>query len=426
MSASQSQTTVLASLPVGQDDLALARGMRAGDWVFANGIAPTRFAPPSRPLSGEPDFAIQARSVWESLGEVLAAGDADVSRMVRSDQFLPDWRAMPFFHESRRQACGKYIAPSTSVLLPGLLWPRACVTSDVIARSRSGGAVEAIYPDGLDVPSTSSFAPAARAGGLVFVAGFMAAWKPGDLGGIAPEAKVPEGHLWKGNRAQLEVEYLVRRKLEVALKGAGIGLDRVAKANILLRDIEDVPAINQVWRRLFGDAVPATTFLQTRTPGFAIEDARMEINLVAADAGTPLERVPGAAADGAVCDGLPAAVRAGDLLMLSGLVAADANGLVAGARRDPDAPYFVTPIEAEMTRLIEVADRICAAAGARLENVVRIQQAHTNLNDFHAACRAWQKRLPGRPLPVSAVQTPSALVPGGSVQVDLWVYAPRG
>jgi hypothetical protein len=56
---------------------------------------------------------------------------------------------------------------------------------------------------------------------------------------------------------------------------------------------------------------------------------------------------------------------------------------------------------------------------------VRVQQFHTDLNELYPACRVWQRRLPGRPLPLSAVQVPEPLaIPGCSVQLDLWVYAP--
>ncbi|MGF7473488.1 hypothetical protein WFJ45_22005, partial [Salmonella enterica subsp. enterica serovar Minnesota] len=64
-------------------------------------------------------------------------------------------------------------------------------------------------------------------------------------------------------------------------------------------------------------------------------------------------------------------------------------------------------------------------AGTSLENVVRIQQFHTDLREFESTCAAWLKRLDGRPLPISAVQVQSPLVvPGSTVQLDLWVYAP--
>ena len=78
-----------------------------------------------------------------------------------------------------------------------------------------------------------------------------------------------------------------------------------------------------------------------------------------------------------------------------------------------------------MECLLDEAERICKTAGTSLANVVRIQQFHTNLSEFYPACRVWQRRLEGRPLPISAVQVPAPLiVPGCTVQLDLWVYAP--
>jgi enamine deaminase RidA (YjgF/YER057c/UK114 family) len=133
--------------------------------------------------------------------------------------------------------------------------------------------------------------------------------------------------------------------------------------------------------------------------------------------------VPGAAAS--VCDGYPIAMRAGDLLFFSGMLAADADGLVPGARVDPCEPHFGRSIEGQMEYLLSIADATCKAAGTRLENVLRIQQAHTSLADFYPACRQWQQRLPGLPLPISAIEVPGELlVPGCTVQLDLVVYAP--
>ena len=212
---------------------------------------------------------------------MLEAGGTDLAHAVRCDQFLPDWRAMPFFHEVRRNACGQHIPPSTSVLEAGLLLPEAAVTMNLVAVAPDGPALIPLFPPGLDLPATSSFVPVMKAGGFVFVAGLMAAHGVGDLGGIAPEAKVPEGHLWKGNRIQLELAYLIRKKLVPALEAAGSSLARVVKADVAITDMGDVPAFNQVWAKAFGGKVPATTFVPTVRPGLAIADARLEITLVA-------------------------------------------------------------------------------------------------------------------------------------------------
>jgi enamine deaminase RidA (YjgF/YER057c/UK114 family) len=78
-----------------------------------------------------------------------------------------------------------------------------------------------------------------------------------------------------------------------------------------------------------------------------------------------------------------------------------------------------------MEHLLVVADAVCRKAGTSLANVVRIQQVHTDLAEFYPACILWQSRLPGVPLPLSAFQVPAPLlVPGCTVQLDLWVYVP--
>ena len=332
---------------------------------------------------------------------------------------------MPFFHQARRAACGSYVAPSTSILQPGTLIPGAAMMTDMIAVADGGPPVEPIQPSGLDLPSTSSFVPVAKAGDFAFVAGFLAACGEGDLGGIAPEAKVPEGHLWKGNRIQLETRYVIQEKLVHALAGAGLGLEDVVKANVFLWDIEDVPAFNQVWAEAFKGQPPATTIVPTSQPGFAIADARIEINVVATTRRNEIAKVGQGRASAAVCQGHPVAVRTGDLLIFSGMVAADDEGLIPAARIEADRRYVSSSIEAQMEYLIDLAEEVCESAGTSLRNVVRISQTHTDLAEFLPACRVWERRLPGVPLPISAAKVPAPLiVPGCSVQLDLWVYAP--
>ncbi|MBI4342216.1 MAG: RidA family protein [Candidatus Omnitrophica bacterium] len=419
----------LLTVTLGPERIPLARGVRAGGWVFASGVmatdarggpAPEMMNGP-RPLSGLPKRYREASRMFRCAQEVLRAGGTDFPHAVRTDQYFPDWRAVPFFHQARRECCGNYIAPSTSILEPQLRLTQAGMSMEVIAvRPDSGMQVTPVYPPGLDVPSTSSFVPVVKAGGHVFVAGFLAAWKPGDLGGIAPEAKVPEGHLWKGNRIQLEADYIIRNKLMPALDAAGASLNSAVKAQVYLADIHDVPAFNQVWARHFGEHIPATAFVPALDPGFAIAEARCEINLLALASGGPVKKMRSRPASPAVCDGHPVAVKAGDLLCFSGLVASDEGGRVKAGRRKSSSG-----IAAQMEYLLDVAEKTCAEFGTSLENVLRIQQFHTDLEEFYPACRAWKRRLHGRPLPISTLQVPGPLlVPGCTVELDLWVYAP--
>ena len=118
------------------------------------------------------------------------------------------------------------------------------------------------------------------------------------------------------------------------------------------------------------------------------------------------------------------AVRAGDLLFISGLLAADDAGLVRAARMDPAQPYFGSSAQAQMDVVLGNAQKICRAAGTSLANVVRIQQFHTDLKDFFPAYQVWERHLPEQYLPFSAVEVPFLPVPGCCVQLDLWVYVP--
>jgi enamine deaminase RidA (YjgF/YER057c/UK114 family) len=159
-------------------------------------------------------------------------------------------------------------------------------------------------------------------------------------------------------------------------------------------------------------------------PGFFLSDARIEINTIALrDGGKTRKEIVDVGVYPAYA-GYSAGVHAGDLLFLSGLLAIDENGLVEAARRDPAQPYFGSSIQAQMHVMLENAQKICRAAGATLGNVVRIQQYHTDLKDFYPAYKVWEQHLPGQHLPFSAVKVPFLPVPGCSVQLDLWVYAP--
>jgi enamine deaminase RidA (YjgF/YER057c/UK114 family) len=107
-------------------------------------------------------------------------------------------------------------------------------------------------------------------------------------------------------------------------------------------------------------------------------------------------------------------VRAGDLLFLSNLMAVRSNGALAvGA----DAA-------AQMDYMLAAAERLCRKAGTALANLVRVQQFHTDVDDFGKAWQVWDRYLPNQHLPFSAIEVPALGVPGAVVMLDLWVYVP--
>ena len=106
-----SAAPVEALLPIrlGKARIPRARGMRAGPWVFASGILATddkgalmtEALDGGRPLSGLPRWYREALCLYRRAEEVLKAGGTDLAHSVRSDQYFPDWRAVPFLHLCR-------------------------------------------------------------------------------------------------------------------------------------------------------------------------------------------------------------------------------------------------------------------------------------------------------------------------------------
>ena len=120
----------------------------------------------------------------------------------------------------------------------------------------------------------------------------------------------------------------------------------------------------------------------------------------------------------------PAAVRAGDLLCLSALYAADEDGALPAARAAASLRYFGAPVAHQMRAILGAAEDICRASGTSLANVLRAHHFVSDLNVVYPALRIWQDKLAGAPIPFGAVRTPAMPIPGCDVILDAWVYQP--
>ena len=410
-----------------------APGVRAGDWIFATGHkANTDYAGGIAPevISAElPQWNAsklrrEADRIFANVARVIEAGGGTMDRIVRVDQNYTSGRAVESYHDARRAVMKDHIPPSTSTLTGGFLLPQQEIEVNMIGVAANAPLLpQHIRPKDHDVHYTSGYSLALGYGDFVFVAGRMAdSFTFGE--GLAAEARVPDKHLWKGLPIKLEAEFIVKNKIEPALKAAGSSLDDVVKCQVYLRDPDDFAPFNEVWSRFFPKGMPATTLIPAATPGFFLEDARIEINTIALKSGGTTRKQAISAETTPGYRGYTEAVRAGDLLFISGLLAIDGKGLVESARIDPAQPYFGSSVQAQMEAMVAAADKLCRAAGTSLANVVRVQQYHTDLAEFHPAWQVWDRRLPGQHLPFTAVKVPFLPVPGCTVQLDLWVYAP--
>lgn len=419
----------LAPVRIGGSDVWYAPGVRAGDWVFltgheatdhASGLAPEVLANPRLPNHGLPFHRREGDYILARIEALLAGEGTGLSHAVRLDQYYPSWRPVDPYHHARKARFKAGIPPSTSVLMKELLYGGAGIDTSLIAVIPGKGLdPRRADPKDVPVPVHSGFAPSLIAGDYVFVAGQIA--NAEDMEGLHPAAHRPRKALWHGTDIRLQTAVLIDR-LSAGLEAGGSSLDLAVKAQVYLGDIADTADFLDVWNARFGANPCALTIVPTA--GFGQTDCIIEINIfgVRRDGRVKKEIVDAAVPRGAHFG--PAAVRAGDLVCLSGLMAADDHGarypssgalkhLGAGARR-------------QMEMLLDLAGAIATAAGTSLENVVRAHHFHTDLGEFYPAHRAWQTLLPGQPIPFGAIGVPAPMpVPDTSLLLDLWLYAPR-
>lgn len=415
----------------GGGKVAHAPVVRAGKWIFGtglravdgSGVLDKSVSRPSNPLMPPPKPEREARYIFGQLRESLVAAGSDLSRIVRLDQYYPNWRSVDPYHVARKEALGAVVAPSTSILVNRVLNLDAAMDIQVVATtSDSGLSAVPVTPARVGAPKESGYSPCLRVGDFVFVAGQLAR---DETGNIAPQAQVPPGQLWKGTRIKLETDYLIRQRLVPALQAANSDLDLVLKAQVYLSHVEDLPAFLQVWRKAFGGKVPPTTIVPVRHPGFGTEDATLEVNVVAASAEARGRIRDVECSVDLICDGMLPARSLDGLLFVAGLMAIDSNGLVDSARLEPSAPFLQSACGSQMADILMKADRIFRAAGTELSNVVRSLHFHTSLSGALDAYREWERIIGDTGLPFSAIEVDERpFVPGAELIVDLWGYIP--
>jgi len=420
----------IGTQPLGAGDLLHAPVVRAGHWVFGTGLRATGpdglldagVKRAAHPLAPPPQAQREAAFVFERLQGLLAQAGTSLARVVRVDQYYTTPESVDPYHVARKRAMAGQVAPSTSVILPGLLNTDALLDLQCLALAEdSPHAIERVEPAGVGAPATSGYAPCVRAGDLVFVAGQLAR----DAGGgLAAAACVPDGQQWNGTRIRRETDYLIAHRLAPALEAAGSGLDLVVKAQVYLSHASDLPAFWQSWAAGFGSRIPPTTVVPVPHPAFGTREATIEVNLIAAHASARarLRDVRSAVALQGP-DALAACVIDG-LVFMAGLDAADADGLAPTTRVAPTAPWFHDPAGSQAGVILDKAQTILHAAGSDLSRVTRLLQLHRDLAGYHATHRVAAERIGVPGLPTTAVAVnPELFVPGSALIADLWAAA---
>jgi reactive intermediate/imine deaminase len=323
---------------------------------------------------------------------------------------------MDAHHQARRGLLAEPRPASTSVEIGALLSPKAHFSIEMLGICpRPGFEKTPVNSDALPQP-IGGYSPAIRAGDFVFVAGQVPTdWQSS----VAPEAQVNPG-FWAGNKIDREARYILGHVASV-LEAAGSSLQNTVKVNIHLRDMNDIPRLDHVWREYFPIDPPARTIFPVN--GLGAKESRIEITVIAVtNDGSARKEVIATKSARSPLFHESQAVRAGDFLFLSGVLAADGNGLIEAARPKPNLPYERYSAGAQMADILAQAESICAAAGADLRNCLRMHNVYRDLHDY-ASARAVQEPYFSKGMPtVSTLQVSTDLqVPGCTVISDFWV-----
>ena len=428
--------TPLLPVDLGSGKIKFAQGIKAGRWVFASGLMAQDFVngiasdvlAERAPHSGLPKREKEAFRIFENLDAVLNAAGTDRTNLVRTDQYYTTVKAVPAYQQVRREFLKDRIPPSTSIAQQGLLLPGADINIQALAIIPARGfEVEHIKHEQLQGRPTSGYSAALTVGDFIFLPGItsFAAGNEPQRNGVASAALMAQGAQWGGEPIKLETEFIITERIAASLALAGASLKDVVHAQVYLTDREDYSAFNEAWTRHFGASGPTVSIIPCIEHGLAPYDGRIEINVIAARPGSAASKRHIDAGVATAFRYQPQAVKAGDLVFIPALMAADGNGLVSSAATDPRQPHFSSSSEAQADVILDNISRLCKAAGTSLANAVRVLLFLTDMRDFYPVYKAWERRLGGQPLPFSAVEVPGPLpVPSATVMMEAWVYAP--
>jgi enamine deaminase RidA (YjgF/YER057c/UK114 family) len=423
----------IAPVRIGQTDITYAQGVRAGCWLFftgheaidfESGIATPVAGKPGLPLGGVARYRREGDYLYDRFSKLIAAEGGNLRHIVRVDQYYPRAECVNPYQRARKALLGDYVPPSTSVLMEELLVQGANMNVSMLAVLPGGGREpKPVRAEGVPVPQHSGFIASLVSGDYVFVAGQMP--NNDTMTGLAPKAYRPPNAVWNGTDIRLQAEFLITDRLKPGLEAGGSSIKNAIKAQVYLTNINDLPEFMDVWNSHFGESPCALTVVATK--GLALLESIIEINIFGVrDSGKIKKQIIDHKASAAMRLG-PAGVRAGDLLCLSALYAADEEGAIPAARASTGLRYLGVPVQHQMRAILGAAEEICAASGTSLANVVRAQHFVGDLNVVYPALRIWQEKLAGAPIPFGAVRTPQPMpIPGCNVILDMWAYQPYG
>jgi len=425
--------------------------VKAGAWVFIAGQLASNFGPEglAAECATHPDVPyqdvaqrVQTAFVMKNIEATCAAAGAsldDHSLRIYNWFVAPDqerdggtWPGDGFtitpYLEERDRFLTHDRPASTGMGIKNLLVKDTVVEIDLILKTDTPK--EQVQ---LDVPTAlAGYSQGIKSGDFVFTAGEHATDFKGDWGrseywgprsAIQDEARVPSQLFWYGQPLKLQTLKLLE-KLESNLEQCGSSKDDVVHATFYYSHPKNLPEMEEAWREFYPDNSPARTLIPYM--GIGIRDCDPEIALIALKKGGDTKK------EAIMADGVPEpighephAVKAGDLVFFSTLIAGDKNGLCENGRRAPEYPWYGQPPRAQMNYILGHASQIMEAAGSSLENICRRQAFHTDFAWFAESIAEWSEHFPDVKPASTTIEIGEPLhVEGAQFLLDLIGYAP--
>ena len=191
------------------------------------------------------------------------------------------------------------------------------------------GKKDVIVVPGMPASPGPPFKPAPHGivgGDFIFVTGQIA--HGFNEAGMAPEARL-DPETWYGSPIKLQADVALKRCASV-LNHVGASMADVVRADVYLNDMEERFELEEVWRKHFPKDPPARTYFPTVRLG--AKSCIVEVNVIAIRPGSGLKKETITARNVPVPNlHHPHAIRAGELLFVSGLCATDfKSGLAPG------------------------------------------------------------------------------------------------
>jgi enamine deaminase RidA (YjgF/YER057c/UK114 family) len=406
--------------------------IRAGDWLFIAGTIASDFktglAPEvvNAPPHMEEELAVQSRYVLRNLfNTIRAAGGTPEDNMLRiwqwpvSDHPTPEECArgeletgvsLAPYLSVRRSMLKSPIPPSSDLSVRELLCFGTKIEVEMICR------VDAAKNEWIgDADPVYGHQPGVRRGDWVFLAA---------QSGLPPSNKFPLRDNWADQTIEAQTDAALA-KLEALAARAGSSLARAVKAEVYIGHARDFAAVDRVWREWFPRNPPARVVIPNL--GMSPRGARVQVALTLLTSNSTLKTAT--VQTSAAPEPLghePQAVRAGDLLFLSGQMAHASGGQLADNMvRHPSFPWYGSPGQAQMRYMMKNVAAICQAGGTTVEQICRRVCFHSDFQWFAESIEEWARYFPtDKPASTTLRIGGPLIVQGANTLLDLTAYVP--